>query len=206
VVLAPSLAAISDPDAALLDRYVGSGGHLALTGLRPAGLDHFGSARTAPALASLLPRNAASGAGNVVQVTELVGKTYLISGSRPSDAAIARLLPPSFRSAVETDAGTSVHIELRSLENETLVHLINPERLWDAKAPKVREISVAVAVPAGQEVTNVQFTSPQKSRGEVSDVPFEIREDRVSFKVSLEGYGMVVVTHAAAPRIMMQQQ
>jgi hypothetical protein len=198
VVLAPSLAAISDSDAALLDRYVGRGGYLALTGPRPAGLDQIGTARAAPALASLSQRNAASGAGNVVHVTELIGKTYLISGSRPSDAAIARLFPPSYRSAVETDAGTSVHIELRSLENETLIHLINPERLWDANAPKVREITVSVALPAGQEVTNVQFTSPQKSRGAVIDIPFEVREERVSFKVPLEGYGMAVVTYAVA--------
>src|SRR5439155_24105714 len=133
--------------------------------------------------------------GTVVHVTELIGKTYLISASRPSDAAIARLFPPSYRAAVETDAGTNVHIELRSLKNETLLHLINPERLWDAKAPKVREITVSLALPAGKEVANVQFTSPQKSKGAVSDLPFEIREDRLSFKVPLEAYAMVIVTH-----------
>jgi hypothetical protein len=198
VVLAPSLAAISDSDAAVLDRHVARGGHLALTGARPAGMDQFGSARAMPALASLSQRNAASGAGSVVHVTELIGKTYLISSSRPSDAAIARLFPPSYRPAVETDAGTSVHIELRSFENETLVHLVNPERLWDAKVPKVREITVTLASSVGNEVTNVQFTSPQKSRGAVIDVPFEIKDERVSFKVPLEAYGMVIVTHAPA--------
>jgi hypothetical protein len=146
----------------------------------------------------IAPQTAGGGTGSLAHVPDLIGKAYLISASRASDAAIARLLAGHFHPAIETDAGTSVHMELRSVENETLLHMINPERLWDEKAPKIRNIAVTLALPAGQNIASVQHTSPQKLAGAVVDLPFEVRGDSLSFKVPLEAYEMVIITHTAS--------
>jgi hypothetical protein len=169
-IIAPSLGAIMDEDANLLDEYVAAGGDLIVTGPRPAMLDEFGNERQQAALKSLPLRQAAGapditssvpGAKRVVHIPELQGKAYLASDlgvtGRSIDEAIAQYL----HSPVSTTADKTVHIELRRSGNEIVLHLINPERIWNKKAPTSRMVTVSVEIPADAVVSAVQLTSPE---------------------------------------------
>jgi Beta-galactosidase trimerisation domain len=164
-VIAPSLQAISNHDSELLDQYVAKGGHLVITGPNPTFLDEFGNHRGRPILKSLVRgkgRSSRGGDGQMMHAPELVGKSYLTSGSVAANHKIRALLGKHSRSPVQTNANKSVHIELRTSGDEMLLHLINPEHLWDNKAPKKQEISVSLEVPAGRTVANVHVTSPER--------------------------------------------
>jgi hypothetical protein len=178
-VIAPSLAAISDWDATLLDQYVSKGGHLAITGPNPTALDQFGNQRAAPILKSLTPRR--PGVRKAVHTMELVGESYLISGSASASLAIRKLIGKYARSAIETNADKSVHIELRTLENEILLHLINPERIWNSKAPKKKDVSVRIEIPLDFTVAKVQVTSPEPIE---TEVPSEKKYGQNSVKLA----------------------
>ena len=214
-VIAPSLAAISDHDAELLDRYVAGGGHLVVTGPTPAALDEFGSQRSAPILQSLAPSGrpqfsavtpSVPGAGTAVHTPYLPGKSYLTSGSGAASRAIFELVGRYCGSLLETNADRSIHVELRTAGGETLVHLVNPERLWNKAAPQRRDISISLAIPAGVTVTDVQLTSPEAGPGTArppsakavartaAKLPYEVNGNRVSFKVPLGLYAMIVVS------------
>jgi hypothetical protein len=200
-VIAPSLVALSDAEAVVLDGFVANGGRLALTGPAPAGLDEFGSKRATPALKSLGPRSLAVAAPDgalpradaVALAPDLVGKSYLVSNAPAASAAIGKLMA-GIAVRLETDAGPAVHVELRRAGNETLLHLINPEPIWDKKAPRHRETGISLAVPANAKITGVQVTSPMAP--EPVNLPFTVEGGRVAFKVPLEAYAMVIVTSA----------
>src|SRR5262249_40948934 len=129
VVIAPSLAAIGDDDAKSLDQYVAKGGHLVVTGPNPTALDQFGNQRAGPILKSLFRRggrrSSGPNLGTAVHTAELVGETYLKSGSPASSRAIRELIGNRSHSPIETNADKSVHVELRTLGDELLLHLIN---------------------------------------------------------------------------------
>ena len=207
-VIAPSLAAISNADAALLDGYVAKGGRLVVTGPEPATLDEFGNPRAAPAVAALdrdRPRPAVAAAspaaptraGAAFHTRELVGKSYLMSGSPESRAAIGELLGDLVRRSLTTDAAASVHVEVRTLGDEMLLHLTNPERLWNKQAPESREIAVSLALPPGRTVSDVRLTSPEplsRPPQTASQLPFSVSGDRVSFKIPLRAYALVIIS------------
>ena len=205
-VIAPSPAALSDGDAATLDRYVASGGHLVVTGPDAAMLDEFGNRRVAPILQSLNAgeRPAVSQspgtetrARAAVHSPRWLGKDYLSSSSPEAGAAIGEMLGAQPRQALQVDAGPSVHVTVRTLGDETLIHLVNPERLWDKTAPEQREVAISLALPAGRRVKDVQITSPvasQKPAQAAVRLPFSVNADRVVFKVPLRAYAMIVVT------------
>ena len=250
-LIAPSLVAISDHDTKLLDQYVAKGGHLVVTGPNPAMLDEFGNQRRAPILKSLNRRegrqsastSSSRRAGTMVHTMELVGKSYLISTSPAAGRAIRGLIGEHLYSSIETDADRDVHVELRMLENEMLLHLINPGRLWNSK-PAKKDVSVRVEIPPGVTVADVHLTSPEPPEatgpnekksdvaaredttgrparrpsnptsvntvgsrqiepkdvgkdtgaGRTSPLAFTVKGNRVSFKVPLEAYEMVVVS------------
>ena len=199
VVIAPALAAISDAAARTLDRYVAEGGHLVVTGPAPAALDAFGGRRSAPILQSLAASTPASRSppgGSAVHEPQLLGKSYLVSGAPAAARALGELINRYSRSPLTTDAGESVHVELRQRGDETLLHLIDPERLWNRKAPERRDVSVALAIPAGTTVTAVELTSPETGP---TSLPFHLDGDRVAFNVPLKSYAMVVVERRAGP-------
>ena len=169
-VIAPSLRAISDRDADLLDRYVAKGGNLFVTGPNPATLDEFGNQRSASVLKSLVQKEAsqlsmltspATDGRNAVHSVELLGKSYLTSSSPTASRAIGDLLGPYSHSPIETNADKSVHIELRTLGHETLLHLINPERLWNRKAPRKQDVTIRIELQSDVTIADVQLTSPE---------------------------------------------
>jgi hypothetical protein len=47
-------------------------------------------------------------------------------------------------SPIATNTGKTVHMELRRSGGETLLHLVNPERLWNDRAPKQRHVAVSI--------------------------------------------------------------
>ena len=238
-VLAPSLVALSDGEAEVLDRYVAAGGNLIVTGPNPGTLDELGNKRNAPILTSLAHlessqlsavTSAAMGERMAVHSSELLGKAYLTSSSPAAGRVIGELIENYVHSLIETDADWNVHIELRTLGNERLLHLINPERLWNKKARTKRDVTVHLALAPGTAVADVRLTSPDAARRTVSSatgadlaarpnkagqrpglgnrvatnrdqgglasasLPFTVKGDRVSFKVPLEAYEMVVVS------------
>jgi hypothetical protein len=164
-VIAPALTAISDRDADLLDRYIATGGKLVITGPRPASLDELGDRRGVAILQSLT-RGAAPQRGSAIHSPKLLGKSYLTSGSPLAGRAIGELLGASVRSPIETNAGKTVHMELRRSGDETLLHLTNPERLWNAGAPRQRDVAVTIEVPSGVSVAEVRFTCPDPPAGQ----------------------------------------
>jgi hypothetical protein len=159
-----------------------------------------------------------------------LGKAYLTSSSPAAGRVIGELIENYVHSLIETDADWNVHIELRTLENERLLHLINPEHLWNKKARTKRDVTVHLALAPGTAVADVRLTSPNAARRTVSgatgadlaarpnkagqrpglgnqvatnrnqgglasaSLPFTVKGNRVSFKVPLEAYEMVVVS------------
>jgi hypothetical protein len=156
-VIAPALTALSDRDADLLDRYAATGGKLVITGPRPASLDELGNRRGVAVLKSLQR-------GSATHSAQLLGKSYLASGSPLASRAIPKLLGSSMRSPIETNAGKTVHMELRKSGGETLLHLVNPERLWNARAPRQRDVAVSIELPADVSVAEAS-TCPRARPG-----------------------------------------
>jgi hypothetical protein len=204
VVIAPSPAAISDRDAGLLDRFVGDGGRLVVTGPDPAALDEFGNRRTGPVMVALgahAQQSATPAAPpanrTALHTPQFLGKDYLTSTSPEASKTLGELFGTGERQLLQTDAAPSIHIEVRKLGDDTIVHLINPERLWDKQAPVQREIAISLAIPPGSVVTDVRLTSPEPlSRPAPAAVklPFAVNGDRAAFKVALKAYAMVIVS------------
>ena len=204
LVIAPSLEAISDRDAAVLDEYVKSGGRLVLTGPAPAALDEFGNDRSTSALTSLhrpkrLTEVSGSGQtpavkGTSVHFPELWGRLYLVKEDLSAAAAIAEEVRKYSSLLLETDANRSVHIELRKTARETLLHLVNPEGLWNKDALKEQRIFVKLAVPDGSTVSKVQLTSPVMEPAKETELPFVVEENWISFQVPLRAYVMVIIS------------
>jgi hypothetical protein len=257
IVIAPSLVSISDRDADLLDQYVAKGGLLIITGPTPTSLDELGNLRPEPTLK--LPSKEesltifSSGAGKLVHAPQLLGKSYLTADGSANAQALNELIGGHLPFQLQTNAGRDVHIELRASGHEILVHLINPERLWNRKAPQRREVTMSLAIPTDITVTDVKIASPAstpavnqrtpgtragattknaaqltgsseahrlsrssrtapldfrsggaaaESRGSRSKsdqewevpVPFSLNGNRVSLKVPLEAYVMVVIS------------
>ncbi len=205
-VIAPALAALSDQAAELLDRYVERGGHLVVTGPDPGTLDEFGNARAAPILGSLdgreRPRQVDAPAtpaprGTALHSPQWLGKSYLTSTSPDASGAIGALLGTRRQHFLETDANANVHIEVRTLGDETLVHLINPERLWNKQAPEQREVGVSLALRPGVAVKDVRVTVPGPAaripQG-ATRLPFNMSGNRVVFRVPVKAYSMVIVS------------
>jgi Beta-galactosidase trimerisation domain len=183
-VIAPSLVALSDQVAGLLDRYVAAGGHLIVTGPSPAALDELGNPRSAAILKSLAQRDGPQlsaltwpAGTKVVHTAELVGKSYLTSDSTAASQAIRELLGEHAHSPIETNADKSVHIELRKSGNETLLHLINPERLWNAKAARKQDVTVSIELPPDVTVADVRLTSPELLQTKAQN---EIKNDQTA--------------------------
>ncbi len=200
-VIAPALAAISDEDAEVLDEYVAKGGHLITTGAKPAMLDAFGTERASAGLRSLASGKLsalspqASPAGRATHIPQLIGASYLKSDS----AEAARLLFDAFgkylQSSIATNAGSNVHMELRTHGSEMLLHFINPERLWNRRAPRSRQVAVAMELPANVSVIGVELTAPQLSQaGKRIALPYRVEGGRLSFTVPLQAYGLVVIS------------
>jgi Beta-galactosidase trimerisation domain len=177
-VIAPSLAAIGEREARLLDQYAAKGGHLVVTGPKPAALDEFGNQRRVPMLKSLVPWDwrrksaaayARSGAGAALYTEELVGESYLKSNSDAASRVIRELIGQHARSPIETNAGKAVHMELRKSGDELLLHLINPERIWNTSAPQKQDVTVRLELPPGVTVDNVHVTSPEPSEAAAND-------------------------------------
>ena len=171
-VIAPSLQAIGNHDEELLDQYVAQGGHLVVTGPNPTGLDEFGNRRGAPILkSSVRQKRASSGRsiGKAMHTVELVGKSYMISGSPAASDAIRGLIGKHSHLPIETNANQSVYIELRTSGNEMLLHLINFEGLWNSKAPKKQQVSVNMEIPPGVIVVDAHLTSPEPQEAELTN-------------------------------------
>ena len=105
-----------------------------------------------------------------------------------------------------TDAGDNVHVELRTTGDETLLHLIDPERLWNKRASARRTIAVSVALPVGATVTNVELTSPgagpwNSVGGSPTKLSYKVEDQRVSFRIPLAGYAMVVIASRAGAAV-----
>jgi hypothetical protein len=253
-LIAPALAAISDRDAALLDQYAGNGGHLIVTGPTPGTLDEFGNPRGSAVLKSVGQREGSQPTALSARATrdhaaihsvDLVGKAYLTGGSAAAGRVLSDLMGPYVHSPIETNADSAVHMELRKSGSEMLLHLVNPQRLWNRKAPRKQDVTVRLDLPPDVAVTEVLLTSPEpggksaandaatelsaQSRrgsrraragkstpvdrtgsvakpddprggdqggGKTAILPYGVEGNRVSFKVPLEAYAMIVISTA----------
>jgi glycosyl hydrolase family 42 (putative beta-galactosidase) len=253
-LIAPALAAISDRDAALLDQYAANGGHLVVTGPKPGTLDEFGNPRSSAVLKSIGQREGsqltalsalATRDRAAIHSVDLVGKAYLTGGSAAAGRALSELMGPYVHSPIETNADPTVHMELRRSGRELLLHLVNPQRLWNRKAPRNQDVTVRLDLPGDVTVTEVLLTSPEpggksaakdaatelsaqsrkgsrraragkpapagrsgtaakpddargsdQGSGKTAILPYSVEGNRVSFKVPLEAYALVVISTA----------
>jgi hypothetical protein len=207
-LIAPCLAAISDGEARLLDEYVAAGGNLLLTGAAPGMLDELGNEREAPALKSLSHRQQPQTSdetastrpeGAVVHAPELLGKAYFTSESPGASAEIRSFILRYAPSPIDTDASPNTHIELRTAADELLLHLINPERLWNKQAAKDRNLTINLKMPPGLQTVDVSVTSPEAKTNTARPVPHQTQGDRVTFKLPSAPYAMVIVSTRAKP-------
>ena len=171
-VIAPSLASISDADAHLLDGYIAGGGNLIVTGAEPAMLDEYGNFRSSAALTSLrYAKNPSSSLAGirVLHIPELLGKSYLTSGAATAGPRLSEAIREYIHSPIHTDADKTIHMELRRFGKELLLHLINPEHLWNKKTLRRRIVNVNLEVPPNAVVTGVQLTSPEAPENSASN-------------------------------------
>lgn len=207
-VVLPDLEAVADDEAALLRSYTNAGGHLIATGTNPTGWDQYGSTRTQYALADVLgvtkaaalpaTRTQRFGAGEARLIADLPGRKYLTSAS-DATAATAK-----FMSAVNdlttswltTDADRRVHFELReSADGQRLMlHQVNSIGMDGSFTVVPASHTTTIHVPAGQEVTGVEVTSPDNATQTSTALAYTTAGQDVTFTTPVNEYAVVVVS------------
>ena len=202
LVMAPLLTAISEKDSGSLEQYLKNGGTVIVTGANPAALDEFGNERSSMVgLSTAIKETESSSQGckeKVLHTSELLGKSYLTSDSSAASNAIHNLVRDCLHPTIRTNADGTIHIEARRFENELLLHLIDPERLWKRTAIE-KHVMVSAQVDSGHIVSDVEVTSPMgagadQSQPETERVPFTMEGNYVSFRLPVRSYQLVVIS------------
>jgi len=93
------------------------------------------------------------------------------------------------RFSVELDAGPNVAVEVTTRQHPSLrvLHLVNYE-----VTKELTSVPASIEAPDGAKIESVRFLAPIE--GAEEDIPFEVRDDRVSFVLPRLGiYGIVVM-------------
>jgi hypothetical protein len=181
LVVAPALMSISNDDAATLDAFVSAGGKLVVTGPSALTLDEFGNGRTSPTPLST----------GIIKVEAMHGHTLMTQASQTANDAIKSLILSRIERPIEVGADRHVHIEIRRLDQELIVHLINPEHIWSPNAPSVRNIEISLPWHEGQQ-QEVSATSPDDSAPE-KIITATTSGGKLRFMVPLKAYAMVSI-------------
>lgn len=184
VVVAPSLAALSDAEHQLLTAYVGSGGHLLFTGERPGQLTERGLQRM-PSLFSQFDATAAGqctaaplGTGEMVWCNHGLGQAYMVAGDAAAFSEIGTLLGAARTTVLETDAGPGLYFEVYHTADKTAVHAVNFQGGDGTFSVQPASFNLNVAT-GGRAVRRVVQTSPAAPAG--VELPFTSNGERVAF-------------------------
>ena len=91
---------------------------------------------------------------------------------------ILQVVTPS----VTTDAGQSVHLEVKELDGDAVLHFTNFTGVTGYLTVVLTDFSVAVAIPTGQQVRSVEVTSPDNPTLEREAVRYSVEDGKVSFR------------------------
>jgi hypothetical protein len=133
------------------------------------------------------------GAGRALYVPALPGLAYLNS---TDPAAMDQLLSPILQvvtPSVTTDAGQSVHLEVKELDGDTILHFTNFTGVTGNLTVVPTDFSVSVAIPTGQEVRSVEVTSPDNPTPEREAVRYSVEDGKVSFPLTVAQYSVVII-------------
>ncbi len=216
VVFAPSVAALSDAQAAALRGYVEAGGTLVSTGLSQAALDELGRPRPELAIADVLgfgattrpPSEAtlerAFGAGQVVHAQALLGRRYLRYEDPRALAFVRSALARERVPSMLREPRPGILVDRYALgDAEQVVHVIN---LVGADGSGLEptaeeEVELVLDVPRNVErITVSQFPSTEPDQ----ELPFASGADpaQVIVKVRVRRYALLRVklgAEAVAP-------
>jgi hypothetical protein len=133
------------------------------------------------------------GAGQAFYFASLLGLAYL---NTTDPTAAEQLLGPVLQvvqPSVTTDAGQSVHLEVKELDGDTVLHFTNFTGVTGNLSVVPTSFSVSVAIPSGQEVRFVEVTSPDNPTPEREAVPYTVEDGRVSFPLTVAQYSVVII-------------
>ncbi len=133
------------------------------------------------------------GAGRALYFPALLGLAYL---NTTDPAASEHLLNPILEVVtppVTTDAGQSVHLEVKELDGDTILHFTNFTGVTGTLTVVPTDFTVSVAIPAGQQVRSVEVTSPDNPTPEREAVPYTVADGKVSFSLTVAQYSVVII-------------
>jgi hypothetical protein len=196
VLMLPDCEAMSAAEANAIKDFVQNGGVIVITGPKPAGLNEFGDT-VSPALAGVIGpsgSDTAYGLGNAIYYSDLPGKTYLKSTTADAfnriTAPILKYAPP----VVTTTAPRQIHIEARTLGNETILQFVNFTGITGTFTVPAKTFATTVNLIPGSTVKKVEVTSADNATPALQPLTFTQSGAKVTFNLTLKQYSMVVIT------------
>lgn len=209
-VILPDVEAISDTEANILRQYVANGGNLIVTGPNPCGLDEYGTVRSNFALADLLGfskggalpvenENTHSSGAKMHFFSSLLGKDYFVSNDASALQKLSAAIQATSAVPLITDADRRIHFELSHLDDQTVVQFVNFIGVDGNFSVVPSSFSVSLDIPTEKQVTGVALTSPDlPNTPALSQLPYTVSNQKVSFDVALSQYALVVVSFDGA--------
>lgn len=133
------------------------------------------------------------GAGRAHYFPALLGLAYL---NTTDPAAMDQLLSPILAvvtPSVSTDAGQSVHLEVKELDGDTVLHFTNFTGVTGDLSVVPTTFTVSVAIPTGQQVRSVEVTSPDNPTPEREAINYSAADGNVSFSLTVAQYSVVII-------------
>ncbi|PIE17574.1 MAG: hypothetical protein CSA65_08490 [Proteobacteria bacterium] len=213
LVIAPSLACISDAQAALLLSFVRDGGTLLFTGDPPGEKDEYGALRGENAFAKALVglgsgsdlQSAAVGRGRVYLSRQSLGRRYLNQSSTSAFDTVKGVCDKAIQHAVEIDGPPHVHSEHSVLDTSHLIHLVNYQGAMQSAAATSAypfthrleeldaELKLRFPLPAGAKVNTVRGLSPDPQTPD-GPLPYELVAGVVTLSLRVVQYRVVEIS------------
>ncbi len=198
VLVAPSLAALSDAEAAVLSSFAQAGGTVVFTGTTtPATMDEQGRAKARPdfqaqgTYAVGFPKNAAIGDGRFYWLPD-VGRRLLRGDDGAAEllADFSTVVGDAARPLVRTNAGTGIHLDAYRRDERTIVHALNTTGATGQFSIVHQAFRLGVNVGTAT-VAKVLSTSARDAGPR--EVPFTVTDGWVEFDAAVDVHTLYVV-------------
>lgn len=202
LIVVPDPLAVSDEEAAALQAFVVSGGHVLITGKDPGTLDAQGLPRQASALAPLLPGRSGTGASGscldravgsgVARTCEATpGRDFLRTADEQALSVIRDAVETLSTPLVRLDPDARIHVEVFRRGSRRIIHAVNLSGVDGSFSAEPVTVRIGVTVPAGEPVSRVTASSARQSQDE--PLLFTREGDRVTFESRVEIHSLFVV-------------
>jgi hypothetical protein len=209
MIVAPSLAAISEADAQELVQFVEEGGTLVLSGPDPGRFDENGGERAKPLLLEkfnfALPEEASGtwsrvpmGSGFAVWTPELAGLAYFSTeDNRTFDFLMQLAFEAVTGGQIKTNAPPPVIMNLRRKDNVTWLLISNLDGLGSEGVgkftPDKATFNISVRLPPGQTAKEAIASEPTEDASD-KELEFSQTEDYVTFDITVSAVMAVKIT------------